>query len=145
MSATFRNVDVAADLPVDRWPFEAIVTVVERGSITDWARLTRSVRSDPWGPVSRQVEEVLKFERPEGVAGLFERALASSRREAQDSERAEVAAEIDDLVRRSGLGAHEFADRIGTSASRLSTYRRGRVTPSAALMVRMRRLVDRLD
>jgi hypothetical protein len=32
------------------------------------------------------------------------------------------------------------AARIGTSASRLSTYVTGKVTPSAALLVRMRRV-----
>ncbi|MFD2862989.1 helix-turn-helix domain-containing protein [Salininema proteolyticum] len=35
----------------------------------------------------------------------------------------------------------EFAERIGTSASRLSTYISGKVMPSAALMVRIRRVV----
>ena len=34
-----------------------------------------------------------------------------------------------------------FARRIGTSGSRLSTYLNGSVVPSAALMVRMRRVV----
>ncbi len=34
----------------------------------------------------------------------------------------------------------EFASRIGTSTSRLSTYAAGKVTPSAALMLRIRRL-----
>ncbi|MGF1647054.1 MAG: helix-turn-helix domain-containing protein [Kineosporiaceae bacterium] len=40
---------------------------------------------------------------------------------------------------RSGLTSTEFASRIGTSRSRLSTYASGRVVPSAALMVRIRR------
>jgi hypothetical protein len=35
------------------------------------------------------------------------------------------------------------ASRIGTSPSRLSTYVTGKVTPSAALLVRMRRAIDR--
>jgi len=56
------------------------------------------------------------------------------------ADREEVAAEIADLVTRSGLTRAEFASRIGTSASRLSTYLAGTVTPSAALLVRMRRL-----
>ena len=144
MSVGFRNVDVPSDLPLERWPFEAIVTALERGSITDWAVLTRAVRADPWGPVARQVEEYLDYERPPGLASLLERAIASARASAETSERSEVAREVDELVRRSGLTSGAFAERIGTSASRLSTYRTGRVTPSAALLVRMRRLVDRL-
>lgn len=42
----------------------------------------------------------------------------------------------------SGLSRAEFASRVGTSASRLSTYVSGRVTPSAALLLRMRRVAD---
>jgi transcriptional regulator with XRE-family HTH domain len=34
----------------------------------------------------------------------------------------------------------DFAERTGTSRSRLSTYMSGKVMPSAALMVRMRRV-----
>ena len=52
--------------------------------------------------------------------------------------------EVEALVSESGLSLAEFASRIGTSRSRLSTYRSGRVTPSAALLLRMERLVARL-
>jgi transcriptional regulator with XRE-family HTH domain len=61
---------------------------------------------------------------------------------AADSERADVAAEVRDLVGRSGLSKQDFAGRTGTSRSRLSTYMSGKVTPSAALMVRMRRVTQ---
>ncbi|MGE5281113.1 MAG: helix-turn-helix domain-containing protein [Chloroflexota bacterium] len=60
-------------------------------------------------------------------------------------ERRAVAAEVDRLVRESGLSRAEFASGIGTSASRLSTYATGKVTPSAALMVRMRRVSGASD
>jgi DNA-binding transcriptional regulator YiaG len=129
---------------VEAWPYEALVTVIERGSVTDWARLTSRIRRDPWGPVARQVELYLSYERPWGVGPLMQRAISSARTIAEADERAAVAAEVRSLVEQSGLGASEFALRIGTSRSRLSTYRTGRVTPSASLMVRMRRLVDRM-
>jgi transcriptional regulator with XRE-family HTH domain len=51
-----------------------------------------------------------------------------------------MAAEIRDLVSESGLSAQDFAERIGTSRSRLSTYMSGKVVPSATLMIRMRRV-----
>lgn len=51
-----------------------------------------------------------------------------------------MAEEVRRLVDVSGLSLTEFASRMGTSVSRLSTYRSGRVTPSAALMTRMRRV-----
>ena len=38
------------------------------------------------------------------------------------------------------LDKQDFAERIGTSRSRLSTYMSGKVVPSATLMVRMRRV-----
>jgi transcriptional regulator with XRE-family HTH domain len=44
------------------------------------------------------------------------------------------------LVAGSGLSKRDFAERIGTSRSRLSTYLSGKVVPSATLMVRMRRV-----
>ena len=43
MSVAFRNVDAHPDDPVDTWPYEAIVTVIERGTIGDWLRLTRAI------------------------------------------------------------------------------------------------------
>lgn len=145
MTLSFRNVDVPPGTPVSELPFEAIAATIERGTITDWATLTREVRRDPWGPVARQIEEYLAYERPLGLTALLERVIASARSEAEASERAAVAREVDDLVRRSGLTLGAFAERIGTSASRMSTYRSGRVTPSAALLQRMRRLAGRLQ
>jgi len=55
-----------------------------------------------------------------------------------------VASEVRNLVGRSGLSKQDFAERIGTSRSRLSTYMSGKVVPSAALMVRMRRVASSL-
>jgi transcriptional regulator with XRE-family HTH domain len=40
----------------------------------------------------------------------------------------------------SGLSQAAFASRLGTSASRMSTYLRGEVTPSASLLIRAQRL-----
>lgn len=144
MTLAFRNVEVPDGAPVSAWPYEAIVTVIERGLIADWAVLTREIRRDPWGPVARQVSDFLGAEQPAGVAPLLERAIDAARRDALLAERAEVARDVEELVRRSGLTSASFAERIGTSAPRLSTYRTGKVTPSAALLTRMRHLVDRL-
>ena len=44
------------------------------------------------------------------------------------------------MISRSELSRAEFASRIGTSTSRLSTYTTGKVLPSAALMIRMDRV-----
>jgi transcriptional regulator with XRE-family HTH domain len=66
--------------------------------------------------------------------------VARARKLATESEREDVASEVRTLVARSGLSKRDFAERIGTSRSRLSTYLSGKVVPSATLMVRMRRV-----
>lgn len=139
MSLDFRNIDVAPEAPVETWPGEAVLTALERGGLGDWRRLAAAIREQPWGAVARRVEEALKVSSPYGVAGLFERAIAQARQEAVRREREEVAAEVRACLEQSGLTAAEFADCIGTSASRFSTYLSGRVMPSAGLLLRMRR------
>ena len=140
MTLAFRNVDASPNDPVGTWPLEAIHTALERGSLEHWRRLAAAIRADPWGPVARSVGEVLTCSRPYGVAELMDQLICSARSRREAEERAEVAEEISRLLAASGMSRQEFARRIGTSASRLSTYLSGRVVPSAALMVRVRRL-----
>lgn len=137
---TFRNVDASPDDPVETWPVEAMQTALERGSLTVWRRIVSAIRDDPWGPTARRVEEVLGYEHPYGVAASMTRALAQARTAADESAREEVAERLRRFVRRSGLSKVAFAQRLGTSASRLSTYLAGTVTPSAALLVRAERI-----
>ena len=140
MPLAFRNVAADPDDPVETWPAEAVRTALERGGLSHWRRLAREVRADPWGPVARAVEEAIALDPPFGTGPLMAEIVEQARERQDRVDRAEVAAEIVELVNRSGLTRAEFAARIGTSASRLSTYLAGSVTPSAALMVRMRRL-----
>jgi DNA-binding transcriptional regulator YiaG len=135
----FRNVDASPSDPISDWPIEAIQTALERGDLSDWRRLAAAVDNEPWGPVSRRIEEVLAYSRPYGIAEAMERVITLARAKAERSERDQVAQEVDRLINRSGLTRTEFASRIGTSASRLSTYATGRTTPSAALLLRMSR------
>jgi DNA-binding transcriptional regulator YiaG len=136
----FRNVDVSPDDRVSEWPLEAIQTALERGGLSHWRRLADAVRIQPWGPVARQIEEVLIYSRPYGVAELMERIISDARQDMVAAERAAVATEVAELVEDAGLSRAEFAARVGTSTSRLSTYVTGKVTPSAALMLRMNRV-----
>jgi DNA-binding transcriptional regulator YiaG len=139
----FRNITASPDDPVDTWPFEGILAAVERGNLPDWRRLAAVIRADPWGPVAQQVLEAVRLSRPYGTAELLEGVVHRARKLAADSEREDVAAEVRSLVGRSGLSKQDFAERIGTSRSRLSTYTSGKVIPSATLMVRMRRIALR--
>lgn len=136
----FRNIEASPEDPVETWPFEGILAAVERGTLPDWRRLAKAINADPWGPVAQQVIEALGLSRPYGTAELLEGVISRAREEAAESERHEVAAEIRSLVDGSGLSRQDFAGRIGTSRSRLSTYISGQVVPSAALMVRIRRV-----
>lgn len=143
MSLAFRNIDVSPEDPVEVWPTEAVLIALERGGLGHWRRLTAAIDEDPWGPVARRVEEALEVSRPYGVGVLMADVLAAARRRAERAERAAVAAEITRLQAASGMARAEFASAIGTSVSRLSTYLSGKVTPSAALLVRMRRVATR--
>jgi hypothetical protein len=140
MPLAFRNLDITPDAPVSSWPTEAVQAALERGDLEHWRRIVAEVNRDPWGRIARQLEEVLSHSRPYGIADAMDVAIARARRRAEDEERERVAAEVRDAIAKSGLSRAEFASRIGTSSSRLSTYATGKVTPSATLMIRMRRV-----
>lgn len=145
MPLAFRNLTTSPTDPVTEWPTEAIQAALERGDLHDWHRLAAAIGDDPWGRTARQVEEVLGHSRPYGVAEAMETVIVRARARAERREREAVAAEVRQLVARSGLARAEFASRIGTSESRLSTYATGRVVPAATLLVRMRRLAAGAD
>lgn len=139
MTVAFRNVDASPADPASTWPYEALAIVLERGLVPDWQPVLAEIRREPWGRVARRVERILSYEALPGVGPLFTRAIARARHEAEDSERVEVARRVAAAIRHSGLSAGRFAERVGTSASRLSTYAAGKVTPSAAMLVRIER------
>ncbi len=139
----FRNITASPEDPVESWPFEGVLAAIERGTLPDWRRLAHAIHADPWGPVAQQVLEAVHLSRPYGTAELLEGVVNRAREVAAASERDEVAKEVRALVRASGLSQQDFAARVGTSRSRLSTYISGKVMPSAALMVRMRRVASR--
>lgn len=141
----FRNLNASPEDPVETWPFEGVLAAVERGTLPDWRRLAQVIRADPWGPVAQQVLEAVQLSRPYGTTELLEGVVNRAREMATDSERAEVACEVRNLVSASGLSQRDFAARLGTSRSRLSTYMSGKVVPSAALIVRMRRVARQVS
>lgn len=141
MPLTFRNLAIDPSEPVASWPTEAVQTALERGDLGDWHRLATEVARQPWGRTARQLEEILTYSRPYGAAEAMEAVIVRARTRADRQEREEVAAEVRRAIDRSGLSRAEFASRMGTSASRLSTYTTGKVVPAATFMVRMRRLV----
>lgn len=115
------------------------MAAMERGGFRDWQRVAAAIERDPWGEVAANVLAYLSFEQAYGVGPLMTSVIKAARAHAQNEGKAAVAARVRELVTSSGLTRRAFADAVGTSATRLSTYCTGSVTPSAALIWRMER------
>ena len=137
MALNFRNVNASPSDPVATWPYEALVTAIEQGLVPDWRPIFDELKIDPWGPVSRKIERYLEYAPRDGVTVLFRLAIDRARDNAEVRERVLVADRVRGAIKASGLTAGKFAERVGTSASRLSTYARGTVTPSAHMLIRI--------
>lgn len=139
MTLRFRNVDARPSDPVETWPYEALVIAVERGLVPDWQPIFAEISVRPWGSVARKLDQYLGYAEPNGVTTLFRLALERARERTECCEREEVALRVRAAIERSGHTAAQFAQAVGTSASRLSTYATGKVTPSAAMLLRIER------
>lgn len=96
-----------------------------------------ALRRFPWGRVARRIERYLSYRETDGVSRLFELAIERARRNAELAERDDVASRVRGAAESSGLTMGEFAELVGTSSSRFSTYVTGKVVPSAAMLVRI--------
>jgi hypothetical protein len=128
---------------VEFWSTTAIRAALEGGDIATWKQIALAIKRDPYGRTARQVEEILENSRPYGISKALAEVLDRARAHLEANERAEVARHVQLLMERSGLGLPEFASRIGVPADQLSAYLDAKVSPSASLMIRMRRLSDR--
>lgn len=79
MDLQFRNLNAEPSDPVSTWPYEGVVTCLERGLLPDLARLAAEIRRDPHGRVAQDVVTYLGYSRPRGIAPLFDRVLADAR------------------------------------------------------------------
>jgi hypothetical protein len=131
------------DQPVEFWPTSAIRSALQGGDIDTWKRIAAALKRDPFGRTARQVEEVLDGTRPYGISKALWEVLERARTHLEANERTEVARHVRLLIERSGLAQQEFAARIGVAPEDLATYLDGSVSPSASLMIRIRRLSDR--
>jgi len=139
VTVRFRNVDASPTDDVTTWPYEALVVAIERGLVDDWQPVFAELRRNPWGAVARRVEHIAATTDDVAAGRLFTLALRRARADAEGADRAEVATRVRAAIAASGLTASAFADEVGTSASRMSTYATGRVVPSAAMLVRIER------
>ena len=135
------EVDPTRPGPLLRTP-EDVISTWDHGGIRAWRGQVAIIASNPWAPYGNELMELaLAAGRPAPVHAIDE-AVKVYRSRFERRERELVAREIRQLVAMSGLSQREFAAMAGTSASRLSTYVNGLVTPSATMMVRIRRVSE---
>ncbi|MGH2878006.1 MAG: helix-turn-helix domain-containing protein [Solirubrobacteraceae bacterium] len=137
MTLTFRNLDFDQSRPLDQWPAEAIETVIDRGSLSDWGVLAAAIRANPWGAAARTAENVVSWGEHYGVDKLIERVIRHARADIAMRGRAEYAAQIRAWRKQSGMTLRELARASGTSASRLSDYENAKVAPTTDVLGRL--------
>ena len=139
-AAAFRNIDVAPEDPVEEWGVEGILAAIDRGGLTLWQRIADAVCAAPDGEVAADLEQALSGAESASSAAVLQLVLDAARETSEQR----VARRVREAVGSSGVTQAEFARRLGTSASRLSTYATGSVVPSAVMLDRIEHLADRL-
>ncbi len=142
MTMRFRNLDLNTSEPMDLWPAEAIETVIDRGSLSDWRQLADAIRRNPWGPAARTAETVASWGEHYGVDALMSRLIHHAREEVTRRGRAQYAAQIRSWRTHSGMTLRQFARAAGTSASRLSDYENAKVSPTTDVLSRLSHVAD---
>lgn len=94
MPLRFRNVDASPSDDVRTWPFEALVTAIDRGLVPDWRPIFAEIRRSPWGQVARRVERHLAVRERDGVRELFGMAIDRARADAERTDRDAVASRV---------------------------------------------------
>ncbi len=132
------GVDPDARGPLITTPEE--IAECDGSGINGWRGQVAHVAANPWNPYVADVTALaVAADRP-----VFAAVLSKARKiyveRFERRERELVGKEIRRLVAVSGLTQRDFARRMGTSASRVSTYVNGLVTPSASMMIRIQRV-----
>lgn len=137
MSPPFRNLDFDRTKPMDQWPAEAIETIVDRGSLSDWRQLARAIRANPWGPAARTTETIASWGEHYGIDVLLTNVIRHAREHITLAGRAEYAAQIRSWRTRSAMTLRQLARAAGTSPSRLSDYENAKVAPTTDVLARL--------
>jgi|SRR4051794_32783745 DNA-binding transcriptional regulator YiaG len=143
MTVSFRNVEVDDAAPLRAWPAEAIEILVDRGRLSDWQRLAAALAEDPWGPLSRIVEEVVSVDSHYGVDQIMKRLLERERERSTLAGRRCYAERLRSMRQSAGLSMRELAAAAGTSAARISDYENARVAPTTDVLARLESVLER--
>lgn len=120
-------------------------SLVADGNVAQWRLQLSAIASGPWGPHGERLIAFADEADLPAVRMHVEQTIRYYKKRHEKAEKEAVAREIQRLVRLSGVTQRDFAKYIGTSASRLSTYANGVVTPSAAMLLRIRRTAETLS
>jgi DNA-binding transcriptional regulator YiaG len=145
MTPLFRNLDFDTSQPMDQWPAEAIETLIDRGSLSDWRLLANAIRDNPWGPAARATENIVGWDEHYGVDALMTDVIRRAREDITRRGRVEYAARIRCWRTQSGMTLRQFARAAGTSASRLSDYENAKVAPTTDVLGRLSYVAARLS
>jgi hypothetical protein len=136
----FRNIDASPEDHVSTWGVEGLLTALERGDATHWTKIVAAYRKDPFADVALDITQAINLCSDPGVAAAMVTACAQAKTDFENEERVDLSKRLRDLVARSGLNTAAFAERMGTSRTRLSSYLNARVVPSAVLLARAERI-----
>ena len=133
----FRNLDFDPRTPLERWPAEAIATVIDRGSYR--TRAASRTRSDatPGTRSARTVETLTAHGEHYGIDTLMISVICHAREDIALTGRARYAAQIRSWRVQSGMTLRQLARAAGTSASRLSDYENAKVAPTTDVLARL--------
>ena len=129
----FRNLEVSPQDPVDTWGVEGLLTAIERGGADEWARVSQAVRlAGPESGLRKDLDEALSLAEG-GGKNVIQLAL----RFASESSEEQVLRSIQSAFTMAHMTITEFAERVGTSRTRMSAYLAGKTMPSASILQRM--------
>lgn len=142
MSVAFRHLEFDSSSPLDEWPAEALETVMDRGSLSDWRLLAKAIRRNPWGPAARTAEGIAQWGEHYGVAPLMLAVIGRARADVDRAGRAHYSGQIRGWRAQTGMTLRQFARAAGTSASRLSDYENAKVAPTTDVLGRLRHIAS---
>ena len=107
--------------------------------LAGWRELLAPLAHTAWSDYADDLSARVADLADDWLSDLVAGCLGILRDQQADNERRMIAQRIRELVEGAGVTQGEFAEMVGTSRSRFSTYVNGRVTPSATMMLRITR------
>lgn len=131
--------DVAPSVGTRPASAEEFLEKWDQADLNGRRELLSTVAAFPWAPLTKGIVGLAGTRNRPLLAQQLEHAITMFRRRSEEAERRAVADELKRLVTLTGLSQRDFAEMIGTSGSRFSTWVNGHVVPATTTVVRIRR------